>query len=144
VQVLQIAQANQLSQFGTVSLDGTKIHASASRHSTLSYGHADKLEARLRQEVQGLLALAESADAAERPEGLSVLEELARREVQLKAIAAAKAKIEARAKARHEREQAEFEAKCLVNINHLFGGRQSLIIGVGTCGRRSLRLANRL
>jgi transposase len=36
VQVLQVARANQLSRFGTVSLDGTKIHANAARHSALS------------------------------------------------------------------------------------------------------------
>ena len=30
----------------------------------------------------------------------------------------------------------------IVSINQLFGGRQSLLIGAGTCGRRSLRLAN--
>ena len=111
VQVLQIAQANQLSQFGTVSLDGTKLHANASRHSALSYGHAEKLEAQLKQEVQQLLALAESADQSELPEGLCVPAEIARREDQLTAIAAAKAKIAARAKARYEREQAEFDAK---------------------------------
>ena len=33
VQVLQVARENQLSRFGAVSLDGTKIHANASRHS---------------------------------------------------------------------------------------------------------------
>ena len=32
VQVLQVARENQLSRFGTVSLDGTKIHANASRN----------------------------------------------------------------------------------------------------------------
>ena len=111
VQVLQIAQANRLSQFGTVSLDGTKLHANASRHSALSYGHAEKLEAQLKEEVQQLLAQAESADAAKLPEGLSVPFEIARRQDQLAAIAAAKAKIEARAKARYEREKAEFDAK---------------------------------
>jgi transposase len=111
VQVLQIAQANQLSQFGTVSLDGTKLHANASRHSALSYEHANKLEAQLKQEVQELLALAESADQSELPEGLSVPAEIARREDQLAAIAAAKTKIEARAKARHAHEKAEFDAK---------------------------------
>jgi len=111
VQVLQIAQANRLSQFGTVSLDGTKIHANASRHSALSYGHAEKLETQLKQDVQELLALAESADRSEPPEGLSVPAEIARRQDQLTAIAAAKAKIEARAKARYEKEQAEFDAK---------------------------------
>ena len=111
VQVLQIAQANQLSQFGTVSLDGTKLHANASRHSALSFEHAGKLETQLQQEVQELLALADSADRSELPEGLSVPAEIARREDQLTAIAAAKAKIEARAKERYAREKAEFDAK---------------------------------
>jgi len=111
VQVLQIAQANRLGQFGSVSLDGAKIRANASRHSALSHGHAEKLEARLKQEVQERLALAESADQSELPEGLSVPTELARREDQLQAIAEAKAQIEARAKARYEKEQAEFDAK---------------------------------
>ncbi len=111
VQVLQIAQANRLSQFGSVSLDGTKLHANASRHSALSYEHAGKLETQLRQEVQELLALAESADQSELPEGLSVPAEIARREDQLAAIAKAKAKIEARAKERYVREKAEFDAK---------------------------------
>lgn len=111
VHVLQIAQANRLSRFGTVSLDGTKIHANASRHSALSYGHAEKLEAQLKQEVQELLALAESADQSELPEGLSVPAEIARREDQLQAIADAKAKIEARARARYEKEKADFDAK---------------------------------
>lgn len=111
VQVLQIAQANRLSRFGTVSLDGTKIHANASRHSALSYGHAERIEAQLRQEVQQLLDLAEQADQSELPDGLSVPEEIARRQDQLEAIAEAKRKIEARAKARYEREKAEFDAR---------------------------------
>ena len=111
VQVLQIARANQLSRFGTVSLDGTKLHANASRHSALSHEHAGKIETQLKQEVQELLALAESADRSEWPEGLSVPAEIARREDQLAAIAKAKAKIEARARERYEREKAEFDAK---------------------------------
>ena len=111
VQVLQIAQTNRLSQFGSVSLDGTKLHANASRHSALSYEHAVKLETQLKQEVQELIALADSADQSERPEGLSVPAEIARREDQLAAIAAAKLKIEARAKERYEREKAAFDAK---------------------------------
>ncbi|MFO1130417.1 MAG: IS1182 family transposase [Hyphomicrobiales bacterium] len=111
VQVLQVARENQLSRFGTVSLDGTKIHANASRHSALSYEHAAKIEAQLQAEVQELLELAEAADQSGAPEGLNLPEEIKRREDRLAAIAAAKAKIEARAKARHEREQAECQAK---------------------------------
>src|SRR3954468_22838512 len=41
--------------------DGTKIHANASRHSALSYEHADKIEAQLKAEVAELLAKAEAA-----------------------------------------------------------------------------------
>ena len=111
IQVLQVARENQLSRFGTVSLDGTKIHANASRHSALSYGHCEKIEAHLKAEVQELLALAEAADQSAVPDGMNLPEEILRREDRLAAIATAKAKIEARAKERFEREQAEHEAK---------------------------------
>ena len=111
VQVLQVARENQLSRFGTVSLDGTKIHANASRHSALSYGHAEKIEAHLKAEVQELLALAEAADQSSVPDGVSLPDEIKRREDRLAAIATAKAKIEARAKDRYEQEQAEYAAK---------------------------------
>ena len=111
VQVLEVARENQLSRFGSVSLDGTKIHANASRHSALSYGHAETIEAQLKGEVQHLLALAEEADGVNVPDGMSVPEELKRREDRLSAIAAAKAKIEARAAERFAREQADYEAK---------------------------------
>ncbi len=111
VQVLQVARENQLSRFGTASLDGTKIHANASRHSALSDGHAEALEAQLKAEVQELLALAEAADGANLPDGMSLPAELKRREDRLAAIAVAKAKIEARAAERFAREQADQEAK---------------------------------
>ncbi len=111
VQVLQIARENQLSRFGAVSLDGTKIHANDSRHSALSYGHAEAIAAQLQEEVQQMLALAEAADGANLPDGMSLPDELKRREVRLAAIASAKAKIEARAAERLAREQADYEAK---------------------------------
>jgi transposase len=111
VQVLQVARENQLSRFGTVSLDGTKIHANASRHSALSYGHAEKIEAHLKAEVQELLALAEAADQSSVPDGVSLPDEIKRREDRLAAIGVAKAKIEARAKERYEQEHAEHAAK---------------------------------
>lgn len=111
VEVLVVAREMGMLQLGTVALDGTKIHANASRHSALSYAHASQIEAQLKAEVAQLLALAEAADQAEVPDGLSVPEELARREERLARLAAAKAKIEARARERFAREQAEHEAK---------------------------------
>jgi transposase len=111
VQVLQVARENQLSKFGTVSLDGSKIHANASRHSALSHGHIEKIEAQLKSEVQEMLALAEAADQSSLPDGMSLPDEIKRREDRLAAIAAAKAKIEERAKERFEREKAEYDAR---------------------------------
>jgi transposase len=111
VQVLQVARENQLSKFGTVSLDGSKIHANASRHSALSHGHIEKIEAHLKAEVQEMLNLADAADQSSVPDGVSLPDEIKRREDRLAAIATAKATIEARAKERFEREQAEYNAK---------------------------------
>ena len=111
VQVLLLAREMGVLQLGTVALDGTKIHANASRHSALSYQHAGQIEAQLRAEVAELLAKAEAADGADLPDGLSIPEELARREQRLAEIARARAAIEARARERHAREQAEYDAK---------------------------------
>lgn len=111
VSVLQLAGQMGLLKLGTVALDGTKVAANASRHSALSWGHANKIEAQLKQEVAELLALAEQADAADRPDELSIPEELERRETRLAAIAEAKAQIQAHAAERSAQETAEYEAK---------------------------------
>jgi transposase len=44
VRVLELAGEIGVLKLGTVGLDGTKIHANASRHSALSYEHAGKIE----------------------------------------------------------------------------------------------------
>ena len=111
VHVLGVAREIGVLKLGTVGLDGTKIHANASRHSALSYEHANKIEAQLKAEVADLLRRAEAADQADIPDGMQVPEELARREKRLVEIARAKAVIEARAKERHARERAEYEAR---------------------------------
>ena len=111
VKVLLLAREIGVLKMGTVALDGTKIHANASRHSALSYEHAGRIEAQLKAEVAELLAKAEAADQADIPDGMSIPEELARREARLAALAQARATIEARAKERYARELAEHEAK---------------------------------
>ena len=111
VQVLLLAREMGMLKLGTLGLDGTKIHANASRHSALSYEHAGKIEAQLKAEVAELTAKAEAADKADIPDGMSIPDELARREDRLQKIAETSAKIEARGKERFAREQAEHEAK---------------------------------
>jgi len=110
VQVLMLARQMGVLKLGTVALDGTKLHANASRHSALSYERAGQIEAQLQAEVAELMARAEAADQADAPDGLSIPDELARREHRLAEIAKARAIIEARAKERHAREQAEHDA----------------------------------
>ena len=111
VQVLVLAREMGVSKLGTVALDGTKVHANASRHSALSYEHAGKIEAQLKAEVADLMARAEAADQADAPDGMSIPDELARREERLARIAQARATIEARGRERHAREQKEHNAK---------------------------------
>lgn len=111
VEVLKIAREMGMLNLGTVGLDGTKVHANASRHSALSHGHLTKIEEQLKAEVTDLLQKAEAADQADVPDGMSIPDELKRREDRLAKLAEAKAKIEARAKERFEQEQAEHEAK---------------------------------
>ena len=111
VQVLEYAQEMKLLKLGTVCLDGTKIHANASRHSALSHGHIEKLETQLKAEVAELFALAESADQADIPDGVSLPDEIKRREERLALMAAAKVKIAVRAEERGRREKAEYDEK---------------------------------
>jgi transposase len=111
VQVLEMAQEMKLLKLGTVCLDGTKIHANASRHSALSHGHIVKLQTQIEIEVQELLALAEQADSANIPDGMNLPEELKLRKDRLDAMAVAKAKIAERAAQRYAKEKAEFDAR---------------------------------
>lgn len=71
VEVLKLARTMGMLKLGTVAIDGTKVHANASRHSALSYGHARKIEKQLQREVKQLLRLAEQADADDIPTQLS-------------------------------------------------------------------------
>jgi len=43
-------------KLGTISLDGTKLHADASKHNAVSYKRLLEVEAQLRSEVEELFA----------------------------------------------------------------------------------------
>jgi transposase len=64
-QVLQTACAMQLVSLGTVSLDGTKIKANASKHKAMSYQRMQSKEEELEETVQHLLKEAEATDQEE-------------------------------------------------------------------------------
>jgi transposase len=111
VQVLLLAQEAGVLKLGTISLDGTKVHADASKRKAVSYKRLRELETQFQAEVEALFALSEQLDQREVPDGLVVREEIARREDRLARLAEAKAVLEARAKEREAAEQAEYEAK---------------------------------
>lgn len=116
VWILEIASQMKVLKLGTVSLDGTKIKANASKHKAFSYDHACKLEQQLKAEVAELLKKAEAADQANVPDGMSIPEEIVRREERLKAIVEAKVEIERRAALRHAAEQETYEKKMAERI----------------------------
>jgi hypothetical protein len=98
-------------QLGRISLDGSKVHADASKANAVSYKRLLEIKAKLEAEVAELLALGERADRGNLPDGLVVSDEVALRRARLARLAEAKAVIEARAKERDAAEQAEYEAK---------------------------------
>lgn len=113
VQILQLAEAVGVLQLGNLSIDGSKIHAEASKSKAVSYKRLLEIQSQLRREVQELLELGEQADQKEVPipVGLNIPDELALREERLTKLARAKAVLEERAKERFEAEQAEYQAK---------------------------------
>ncbi len=111
VQVLLLAQEAGVLKLGTISLDGTKVHADASKRNAVSYKRLRELEAQLRTEVEELFTLSEQSDQPEVLDGLVVRDEIARREDRLARLAEAKAVLQARAQERAAAEQADYEAK---------------------------------
>jgi len=110
-QVLVVAHELGYVKLGNISLDGSKIHADASKHQAVSYGRLLELEQALLAEVAELLALGEQADQGALPEGLDIASEVAFRQERLANLAEAKAVLEARAAERYAAELAEHEAK---------------------------------
>ena len=64
-QVLRLCAEAGLVRLGHVALDGTKIHANASKHKAMSYGRMKQREAELGAEVAKWFGEAEATDAAE-------------------------------------------------------------------------------
>jgi transposase len=100
IQVVKLAQECGLVKLGTISVDGTKIKANASRHKAMSYERMQKAEVELKAQVDALLAKAAACDEAEKNEPeLDIPAEIARREDRLAAIRAARERLEARQQA---------------------------------------------
>jgi transposase len=108
-QVLVMAKEVGCVDVGKVSLDGTKIKASASKHRALSLKGIDRQTARLNRIVERMFELAEEADRADEPDGMDLPAELQRREDRLKALAAAKERIKAREAEQQTQDKLDYE-----------------------------------
>ena len=111
VQVLLVAKEADVLQLGRISLDGSKVHADASKSKAVSYKRLLELERLLQQEVAELLALSAQAEAGTLPGTMDVQEELVLRHTRLANLAQAKKVLELRAEERYQAEKAEYEAK---------------------------------
>lgn len=111
VQILLIAQTMGMLQLGNISLDGSKIHADASKSKAISHKRLLVIEAQLQQQVAELMALAEAAEKSVIPEKMNINDEIARREQRLTQLVEAKKVLEQRAQARYEAEKAEYDEK---------------------------------
>jgi transposase len=75
----------------TVALDGTKVLASASKHAAVSHQRAGEMMRELDLEIEQLLRKAEDADSTPLDDGLSIPEEVQRRQERKAQLAKARA-----------------------------------------------------
>lgn len=110
LEVLLLARETGLLKLGTVSIDGTKIDANASKIRSVRYDRAQALRAKLAADIAELTAKAEAADAADDdPQALP--KEIARRAALKEKLDAACARLEAEAKAKADAERPQYEEK---------------------------------
>ncbi len=110
LEVLLLARETGILKLGTVSIDGTKIDANASKIRSVRYDRAQALRAKLAADIAALTAKAEAADAEDNdPRALPA--EIARREALKEKLDAACARLEAEAKAQAEAKRPAYEEK---------------------------------
>jgi transposase len=108
--ILLLAREAGLLRLGTVSIDGTKIDANASKIRSVRYDRACELRTKLAADIADLTAQAEAADAqGQDPQALPA--ELARREALKAKLDAACARLEADARAQADAVRPAYETK---------------------------------
>jgi len=125
-QVLELAAGCGVLKVGglTVAIDGTKVLASASKHAAVSYERAGAQMRELELEIGELLAKAEQADSTPLEDGLSIPEEVQRRQERKALLAKAQAEMEARAYARAQAERPDYEQKAAAREAARAGGKK--------------------
>lgn len=108
LEVLLLARESGLLRLGTVSIDGTKLDANASKIRSVRYDRARELRKKLAADIAELTAKAEAADV-EDIDLQALPKEIARREALKEKLDAACARLEAEAKAQAEAERPQYQ-----------------------------------
>ncbi|MBI0539738.1 DDE transposase [Roseomonas sp. KE2513] len=111
LQVLLLARETGLLRLGTVSIDGTKLDANASKIRSVRYDRAKALQEKLTADIAALTAQAEAADTEAQPDPQALPAEIARREALRAKLDAACARLEEQARADAEAARPEYEAR---------------------------------
>jgi len=127
--LLLARQMGKLKQKGGASVDGTKIHANASKHKAVSYKRAGEIIEELRGEVNQLIQLAEEADGQVLEEGLIIEDEIQRREDRVAALQ--KARVEMEQMYKEAAEEGTKKGKKLDEYQHNFSDGDSRIMKAG-------------
>ena len=101
-QILLLARELNILKVGMVSVDGTKIDANASKIKSLRYDRIEVLRAKLEADIADLVQEAEAADRAGAADGLSLPDEIARRQSLKDKLDAAAKRLEAAAKGKDD------------------------------------------
>lgn len=110
--VLMLAgELGHLKKVGGISVDGTKIHANASKHAAVSYKRAGEMIAQLELEIEELIHKADEADSTPLDDGLSLPDEIARRQERKASLEKARKIIEQRYEEVQKQKQSEYKQK---------------------------------
>ena len=109
--VLELAREIGVLKVGTISVDGTKIAANASKRKSIRYDRAGELIEQLELEIRQLMEQAEQTDCGEETDGQTLPAEIARRQQLKDKLAKARQSLEARVQRQAAKEQSEYQKK---------------------------------
>jgi transposase len=127
VQILEMAVESNVLKVEDISIDGTKIHADASKSKAVSHKRLEEIQIQLRAEVEELIVLGQKADgiaeldrAGFRPlthtqakvdEEVDIVAEIARREERLDNLEKAKQELHNRAQDQYGLDKSKYDEK---------------------------------
>jgi transposase len=111
VRVLELARELKLLQVGTISVDGTRLKANASKHRGVNYQRSGQLIKQLEEDVQELLGKAERADSQGEMDPARLPEEIAKRQELKGKLETARQQLEERHRQEFAAEVAQYEKK---------------------------------